>query len=92
MGAIQWPLKMAKRALTSRPNTFRSNVMQPMAPPQLDVSLNIGVEAVQGGVKLIFAYPHLLASVIIPEASIRQVINSIEETQRKIPLVVLPKG
>lgn len=62
----------------------------PNQPPAAE--LNIGVEAVQGGVKVIFAYPHLMTAVIIPEANLSQVIASIEEMRKKIPLVIVPGG
>lgn len=59
-------------------------------PPVNPAELRIGVDAVQGGVKLTFAYPHQMTQVIIEEAKLVAVLAAIEKARDKIPRVIVP--
>lgn len=60
---------------------------QPQSAP---VALQLGVEAVQGGVKLVLVYPHMMVHAIIPEANIKAYLELIEKTAKEIPRVIVP--
>lgn len=63
----------------------------PTALPQVNpAELRVGVDPVQGGVKLTFAYPHLITQVIVLEGHLPLVLKAIEKAQSSIPKVVIP--
>lgn len=67
-----------------------SNNGQTASQAVSQAELRVGVDPVQGGVKLTFAYPHLITQVVVQEAHLPMVLKAIEKASKAIPRVIIP--